>query len=126
MSDDWVAEQFDDTQPIVHVGDLQTAYINVETHFATCFDNDSGSCAAESSSTHETERDNTKWEFMEFGSEARGRRAAQNVVTEQSGLSRFTLSMADSFVGAFQVILRTICSNTFNYYQCRSSKSLRQ
>ena len=71
---------------------------------------------AESSSTHETARDSTKWKFMEFGAEARGRRAAQNVVTEQSGLSRFILRMADSFVGAFQVILRTICSNTFNHY----------
>ena len=46
-----------------------------------------------------------KWEFMEFCVEARGRRAAQNVLTDQSGLSRFALRMADSSVGAFQVIL---------------------
>ena len=42
MSDDEETEQFDDAQPIVHVGDLQTADTNVETHSATCFDDDSG------------------------------------------------------------------------------------
>ena len=41
---------------------------------------------------------------MKFGVEARGRRVAQNVPTEQPGLSRFALRMADSPVGAFQVI----------------------
>ena len=41
---------------------------------------------------------------MEFGVEARGRRAVQNVLTEQSGLSGFALRMADSPVGAFQVL----------------------
>ena len=58
----------------------------------------------ESSNTHEAARDDTKWEFMEFGVKARGRRAVQNVRTEQSGLSCFALRMADSPVGAFQVI----------------------
>ena len=82
----------------------QTADTNVGTHSATCFDNYSGSGAAESLSAHETARDSTKWEFMKFGVEARGRRAAQNILTEQSGLSRFTLRMADSTVGAFQII----------------------
>ena len=101
MSDDEETEQFNDTQPIVHLGDLQTADTNVETHSATCFDDASDSGAAESSSTHETARDGTKWEFMEFDVEARGRRAAQNVLTEQSDLSRFALRMADSPVGAF-------------------------
>ena len=86
MSDDEEAEQFDYTQPIVHVDDLQTAYTNVETHSATCFDDNSGSGAAESSSTHETARDGTKWKFMEFGIEARGRRTAQNVLIKQSRL----------------------------------------
>ena len=81
MSDDEETEQFDDTQPIACVADLQTADTNVETHSATCFDDDSGSGAAESSSTQETARDSTKWEFMEFGVEARGRRAAQNALT---------------------------------------------
>ena len=53
---------------------------------------------------------------MEFGAEARGRRTAQNVLTVQSGLSRFALRMAVFPVGALQVIqyLITICSNTFN------------
>ena len=68
------------------------------------FDNDSDSGAAESSSTHETLRDGTKWEFIIFGVEARGRRAAQNVLTEQSGLSCLTFRMADLPVGAFQAI----------------------
>ena len=36
ISDDEETEQFDDTQPIVHVDDLQAAYTNVETHSATC------------------------------------------------------------------------------------------
>ena len=116
MRDDEEAEQFDDTQPIVHVDNLQTAYINVETYSATCFDDDFGSGAAESSSAHETARDSTKWKFMEFGADARGRRTAKNDFTEQSGLSCFALRMADFPVGAFQVIqyLITIRSNTFN------------
>ena len=46
----------------------------------------------------------TKWKFMEFAVETRGSRAAQNVLTEQSGLSRFAFSMADSPFGVFQVI----------------------
>ena len=101
MSDYEKTEQFDDTQPVVHVGDLQTAYTNVGDHSATCFDNDSGSGAAESSSTHETARDGTKWEFMKFGVEAQVRRGAQNVLTKQSG---FALRKADSPPSAFQVI----------------------
>ena len=80
MSDDEETEQFDDTQLIVHLGDLQTADTNVETHSATCFDDVSGSGAAESLSTQETAREGTKWEFMDVGVEARGRRAAQNVL----------------------------------------------
>ena len=63
--------QFDDTLPIVHVGDLQTAHTNVETHSATCFNDDFGSGAAESSSGHKTARDGTKWKFMKFVVEAR-------------------------------------------------------
>ena len=82
MRDDEEAEQFDNTLLIVHVGHLQTADNNVKTHSARCFDDDSGSGAAESSSTRETVRDSTKWEFMEYGVEARGRRAALNVQTE--------------------------------------------
>ena len=75
MNDDEETEQFDDAQPIVHVDDLQTADTNVEIYFAICFDDDSGSGAAASSSTNETARDGTKWEFMKFGVEARGKRA---------------------------------------------------
>ena len=104
MSKDEKTEQFDDAQPIVHTGDLQTSNTNVEIYSATCYNDDYGSCAAESSSTNETARDGTKWKFMEFGLKAQGRRAAQNVLTEQSGLSRFALRMADSPVGAFQII----------------------
>ena len=86
MRDVKETEQFDGTQPIVHVSDLQTADANVKTYSATCFDDDSSSGAAESSNTHETERDGTKWEFIGFDVEPRGRRAAQNVLSEQSGL----------------------------------------
>ena len=80
MSDDNESEQFDDTQLIVYVDDLQTAYTNVETHSATCFGDGSGLGAAESLNTNKA-RDGTKWEFMGFGVEAKGRRAAQNVLT---------------------------------------------
>ena len=69
ISDDEETEQFNDAQPIVYVGDLQTADSNVETNSATCFDDDSGS------STHETATDSTKWKFMEFGVETQERRA---------------------------------------------------
>ena len=86
------------------IGDLQTSDTNVEIYSATCNNNDSGSGAAESSSTNETARDGTKWEFMEFGLEVGGRCAAQNVLIEQSGLSRFALRRANSPVGAFQII----------------------
>ena len=105
MSDDEETEQFDDKPPNVRVGDLQTAYTNFETHSATCIDNDSGSDAAESSSTHKTAGDGTEWKFIEFGVEARESRTTQNVLTKLSGLSRFALKMADSPVGAFQVIV---------------------
>ena len=103
-SDDEETEQFDDAQPIVHVGNLQIADTNVETHYATCFNDDSGSGAAANSSTNVTARDGTKWELMKFGVEARGRRAAQNVLTEQLSLSCFALRMADYSVGAYQII----------------------
>ena len=76
MSDDEEAEQFDDTQPIVHMDDLQTADSNLETHCALCSENDYSSGAAKSSSTNETARDSTKLEFMKFGAEAQGRRTA--------------------------------------------------
>ena len=104
MSNDEKTEQFNDTQPIVHIGDLQTSDTNIEIYSVTCYNDDSGSGAAESSSTNETARDGAKWEFMEFGLEARGRRAAQNFLTEQSGLSRFALRRAESPIGAFQII----------------------
>ena len=65
MSNDEETEQFDDAQPIVHVGNLQTVDTNVKTHSAVSFDDDSCSGAAESLSTHVTARDGTKWESME-------------------------------------------------------------
>ena len=82
MSDNEETGQIDDAQPFAHVGDLQTSDTNVETHSATCFDDDSGSGATESLSTHDTARDSTKWEFMKFCVEARERRATRNVLTE--------------------------------------------
>ena len=41
MSDDEEAEQFDDTQPIAHIDDLQTADTNIKTHSALCYKDDS-------------------------------------------------------------------------------------
>ena len=104
MSDDEKTEQFDHAQPIVHMGALQTSDTNVEIYSATCYNDGYGSGAAENLSTNETARNGTKWEFMEFSLKARERRAAQNVLTEQSRLSRFALRRADSPVGAFQII----------------------
>ena len=106
--------KFDDAQPIVHIGDLQTSDTNVEIYSAACYNDDYGSCAAESSSTNETARNGTKWEFMEFGLKAQGRRAAQNVLTEQSGLSRFALRRADPLLVLFKLYLITISPNTLN------------
>ena len=82
MTDDEETEQFDDAQSTVHIDDSQTADTNVEIYSATCFDDDYSSGAAESLSTDKTAREGTKWEFMEFGVKTRGRRAAQNVLTE--------------------------------------------
>ena len=48
MNDDEKTEQFDDAQPIVHIGDLQTFDTNVEIYSATCYNDDSGSGAPES------------------------------------------------------------------------------
>ena len=76
MGDDEKAEQFDDTQPIVDIDDLQTADTNLETHSALCSEDDFSSGAAKSSSTRETARDSTKSEFMKFSAEAQGRRTA--------------------------------------------------
>ena len=86
MSDNEKTEQFNDAQPIVDIGDLQTSDTNVEIHSATCYNDDSGSGAVKSSRTNEAARDGTKGEFKELSLEARGRHAAQNVLTEQSGL----------------------------------------
>ena len=83
ISDDEETKQFDDKQPIVRIGDLQAADTNVESQSAKYFDN-AGSGAVESSSTHETARDSTKWEFMEFGVEARERCAAHSVLSNQA------------------------------------------
>ena len=63
MNDDEKTEQFDDAQAIVYIGDFQTSDTNIEIYSATCYNDDSGSGAAESSSTNETARDGTKWEF---------------------------------------------------------------
>ena len=48
MNDNEKTEQFDDAQPIVHIGDLQTSDTNVEIYSATCYNDDSGSSAPES------------------------------------------------------------------------------
>ena len=85
ISDDEKTEKFDNAQLIVHIGDLETSDTNVEIYSATCYNDGSSSGAVESLSTNKTARDGTKWEFMEFDLEARGRRADQNVLTEQSG-----------------------------------------
>ena len=48
MNDDEKTEQFDDAQPIVHIGDLQTSDTNVEIYSVTCYNADSGLGAPES------------------------------------------------------------------------------
>ena len=43
---------------------------------------------AHRTAVEETANDGTEWVFRSFGSDERGRRATNNVLTEQSGLSR--------------------------------------
>ena len=98
---------------------IQTVRTNAETQSATPVADDSGSSAAKSSSTHETARDGTKWKFMEFGVEARGRHAAQNVVSEQSDLSPFPLEWLTPLLVLFKLYLIITCSNTFSNLEAR-------
>ena len=55
MSDDEQIKRFDSPQNITSVDNTQTAGTSnsVKTYFATCFEDDSGSDAAECSSSHE-------------------------------------------------------------------------
>ena len=60
MSDCEETEQFDNTQPIVHIGDLQLLILTLKPILLR-FDDDLGSGAAESSITYETARDGNLW-----------------------------------------------------------------
>ena len=114
MSDNEETERFDDAQPIVHIGDLQNFNTNIEIHSATCYDNDSDSGPAESSSTNETARDGTKWEFMEFG--VKHEEGLQLRMSQLSNLvyQALPLEWQTSLLVLFKLYLITICSNTFN------------
>ncbi|CAK8689982.1 unnamed protein product [Clavelina lepadiformis] len=71
------SDEMDDDEETEQLSDSQSANTNVESHSTTCCDGDSCLGAAESLIKNETARDGTQWEFMEFGVEARGKRAAQ-------------------------------------------------
>ena len=50
-------------------------------------------------------KDETKWEYVEFSSESRGKLQAQNVLTESSGLTRYANRMLDSPLRAFELFV---------------------
>ena len=50
-------------------------------------------------------KDGTKWEYIEFSSESRGKLQAQNVLTESSGLTRYANRMLDSPLSAFELFV---------------------
>ena len=53
----------------------------------------------------EIANDGTKWVFINFCSEERGRRATSNVLTEQSILSRWSRQVSHSASGTFELLL---------------------
>ena len=50
-------------------------------------------------------KDGTKWEYIEFSSESRGKLQAQNVLTKSSGLTRYANRMLDSPLSAFELFI---------------------
>ena len=50
-------------------------------------------------------KDGTKWKYIEFSSESRGKLQAQNVLTESSGLTRYANRMLDSPLSAFELFV---------------------
>ena len=75
----------------------------------------------------ETANDGTKWVFRIFDGNGRGKRATHNVLTEQSGLSRWSRQMSDSFLSAFQLLLNShIISLIQNCTNVEAQKVLRK
>ena len=50
-------------------------------------------------------KDLTKWEYIEFSSESRGKLQAQNVLTESRSLTRYANRMLDSPLSAFELLV---------------------
>ena len=50
-------------------------------------------------------KDGTKWEYIEYFSDSRGKLQAQNVLTESSGLTRYANRMLDSSLSAFELFV---------------------
>ena len=50
-------------------------------------------------------KDRTKYEYIEFSSESRGKLQAQNVLTESSGLTQYANRMLDSPLSAFELFV---------------------
>ena len=50
-------------------------------------------------------KDGTKWKYIEFSSEPRGKLQAQNVLTESSGLTRYADRILDSPLNAFELFV---------------------
>ena len=50
-------------------------------------------------------KDGTKWEYIEFSSESRGRLQTQNELTESEGLTRYANRMLDRSLSAFKLLV---------------------
>ena len=50
-------------------------------------------------------KDRTKWKYIKFSSEWRGRLQTQNMLTESRGLTRYANRMLDNPLGAFELLV---------------------
>ena len=66
-------------------------------------------------------KDGTKWKYIEFSSESRGKLQAQNVLTESSCLTRYANRMLDSPLSAFELFVDNAMLPMFNNVQKRKS-----
>ena len=68
-------------------------------------------------------RDGTKWEYIEFSSESRGRLQAQNVLTEREGLTRYANRVLDAPLSAFELLVNN--SILTHIQQCTEAEAHR-
>ena len=68
-------------------------------------------------------KDGTKWEYVKFSSESRGRQQAQNVLTERRGLTRYANRMSDGPLSAFELLVDNAMLT--HVQQCTEAEALR-